>query len=61
MNASVRCMVWGTMPLGGFAGGLLGSTIGLRLTLWVAALGALTAFVWILFSPVAVLRSIPNV
>ncbi len=60
MNASVRFMVWGTMPLGGFAGGVLGSTIGLRPTLWVAACGSLAAFMWIRLSPVPAVRTMPT-
>ncbi len=32
MNASVRFIVWGTMPLGGLAGGILGTLIGVRAT-----------------------------
>ncbi len=39
MNATIRFLVWGTMPLGGLVGGVLGSTIGIRPTLLVAAIG----------------------
>lgn len=60
MNASVRFMVWGTMPIGGLLGGALGATIGLRPTLWVAAAGSLSAFLWIRFSPVPSVRTIPT-
>mgnify|MGYP001327309020 CR=1 FL=1 len=60
MNASVRFMVWGTMPVGGFAGGVLGAWIGLRPTLWVAGAGALTAFLWIAFSPLPGVRTMPS-
>ncbi|MDQ1549967.1 MAG: hypothetical protein QOD27_1625, partial [Microbacteriaceae bacterium] len=35
MNATMRFLVWGTMPLGGFLGGVLGATIGVRETLLV--------------------------
>ncbi|MER5351429.1 MFS transporter [Kitasatospora sp. NPDC002551] len=35
MNASVRFVVWGTLPLGAAAGGLLGSVAGLRPAIWV--------------------------
>jgi MFS family permease len=60
MNATMRFMVWGTMPLGALAGGALGGTIGLRPTLWIAAAGGLLAFVPPLFSPVRRLASIPE-
>ena len=60
MNATMRFMVWGTMPLGALAGGALGGAIGLRQTLWVAAAGGFLAFVPPLFSPVRRLASIPE-
>jgi MFS family permease len=41
MNATMRFLVWGTMPIGSAVGGALGQVIGLRPTLWIAALGAL--------------------
>ena len=60
MNASMRFMVWGTMPFGSLAGGVLGSAIGLRPTLWVAAIGGLFAIVWVTARPVLELREIPS-
>jgi MFS family permease len=60
MNASVRFMVWGTLPLGGFLGGALGSTIGIRPTLWVSAVGQAAAFVWLLPSPIPSMKDIPE-
>jgi predicted MFS family arabinose efflux permease len=60
MNASVRFLVWGTLPLGGFLGGALGSTIGIRPTLWVAAVGQAAAFLWLLPSPIPSMREIPE-
>jgi MFS family permease len=60
MNASVRFLVWGTLPIGGFLGGALGSTIGIRPTLWVAAVGQATAFFWLLPSPIPKMREIPE-
>ena len=30
MNASIRFIVWGTMPIGGFLGGVLGEAFGIR-------------------------------
>lgn len=37
MTASMKFFVMGAMPLGSFLAGLLGSTLGLRATLWVIA------------------------
>jgi MFS family permease len=60
MNATMRFMVWGTIPIGAFVGGTLGSTIGLRPTLWVAAAGSLLAFLPPLLSSVRTLEQIPE-
>ena len=35
----MRFLVWGTMPIGALIGGILGSTIGVRETLLVSAIG----------------------
>jgi hypothetical protein len=43
MNATVRFLMWGAMPLGGLAGGALGSLLGIRPTLWVCATGMMLA------------------
>ena len=60
MNATMRFMVWGTIPIGAFLGGVLGSTIGLRPTLWVSAIGGCLPFLPVLFSPVRSLERIPE-
>ena len=51
-NASRRFLVWGVIPLGDLAGGALASTIGLRETMFVGAIGAPLAVVPILLSPI---------
>jgi MFS family permease len=59
MNASVRFLVWGTLPLGGITGGALGTWIGLRPTVLVCALGMWSAALWVIFSPLYGLRDVP--
>ena len=59
MNATMRFLVWGTLPLGGLLGGVLGSTIGVRQTLFVAALGGSLVFVPVFFSPLRGMRELP--
>jgi predicted MFS family arabinose efflux permease len=61
MNASVRFIVWGTMPLGGLAGGALGEWIGIRGTLWISAVLEALAVIWVICSPLRRLRDIPSV
>jgi hypothetical protein len=60
MNATMRFLVWGTMPLGAFIGGVLGSTIGVRGALLVAAIGGCMAFVPVLLSPLRTMRELPH-
>ncbi len=60
MNATMRFIVWGTMPLGAFLGGVLGSLIGVRETLLVAAVGGSLAWLPVFLSPLRSLRELPS-
>ena len=60
MNATMRFFVWGTIPVGTFLGGVLGSTIGIRATLLVAAIGAVLPLLPVYFSPLRGLRELPR-
>lgn len=60
VNASMLFIMWGVIPIGSLVGGLLGSTIGLRQTLAVGALGMSLAFIWVLFSPIWRVRRQPS-
>jgi MFS family permease len=60
MNASMRWIVWGTLPLGSFLGGGLGSLLGPRIAIEIAVFGGALAFLWVLLSPVRSLQAIPE-
>jgi MFS family permease len=60
VNASMLFIMWGVIPIGSLLGGLLGTTIGLRPTLTVGAVGMSLAFIWVLFSPIRGLRRQPS-
>ena len=60
MNSVIRFMVWGTMPIGALLGGALGTWIGLRPAIWVAAIGASFTFLPILLSPVRSIETMPE-
>jgi predicted MFS family arabinose efflux permease len=58
-NATVRFVIWGTIPLGALLGGWFGAALGVRTGLWIAVLGGLTAVLPLLLSPVRDLREVP--
>lgn len=60
MNASVRFIVYGTMPLGGFLGGVLGDLVGVLPTLWVATAGGFLACLPVVLSPLIGMRDLPD-
>ncbi len=60
MNATIRFMVWGTMPLGALLGGVLGSTIGVRETMLVAAIGGMFPWLSVYLSPLRTMRELPT-
>lgn len=60
MNAVMRFLVWGTIPLGSLTGGALASTIGLRPTLFAGAIAGTFTFLPILLSPIRSLERVPE-
>jgi hypothetical protein len=60
MNATMRFLVWGTMPLGSIVGGVLGEVFSVRTALWVAAVGGCLAFLPIFLSPLRSMRHLPT-
>ncbi|QFZ17487.1 MFS transporter [Saccharothrix syringae] len=61
MNASIRFLAWGSIPLGALAGGALAGWIGVRGTLWVAAAGMVASVLWLVLSPLRAMRDVPEV
>jgi MFS family permease len=51
---------YGLRPVGALAGGALGSTIGLRSTLWIATTAACAGVLWLLPSPIPRMRTLPE-
>jgi MFS family permease len=60
MNAVMRFIVWGTIPLGSLIGGALGSRIGLQQTIWVGVIGGLLSFLPVAVSPLWGVEEMPE-
>ncbi len=60
MNATVRFLVWGVMPIGSFLGGVLGAAVGVRTTLVVTAAATCLGFLPIFLSPLRTMRTLPT-
>lgn len=60
MNASYRFIITGVAPIGALLGGYLGTVIGLRFTLFVGAIGTMSALLWVIFSPLPRLKKLPD-
>jgi MFS family permease len=59
MNATMRFLVWGTMPVGALIGGVLATQFGSRDALWIAAVGSLFSPIWVIASPLRRMRDLP--
>ena len=60
MNAAMRWIVWGTIPLGSLAGGAIAQAFTLRDALWVGAIGGAPTFLWVLLSPLRSIVTMPE-
>jgi MFS family permease len=60
MNASIRCVVWGVMPIGSLLGGWLGERWGLVPTLWIGIVGQLLAVLPVAVGPFFRIRTLPD-
>ena len=60
MNATMRFIVWGTIPIGSLMGGLLATLLPVRVALVIVALGSFASVPWVLFSPLRSLREMPE-
>jgi MFS family permease len=60
MNSSYLLLSLGTGAIGALLGGILGGSIGLRLTIALGALGVSLAWLWLFFSPLRTLDKLPS-
>jgi MFS family permease len=59
MNATMRWFVWGTIPIGGLLGGVVGTVLGVREAMVIGAIGEVASILPVLFSPVRRIREMP--
>ncbi|MEV8440306.1 MFS transporter [Actinosynnema sp. NPDC051121] len=59
MNASIRFLTWGAMPVGAVVAGALAEWVGVRGTLWVASAGMVLSVLWVVLSPLRSMRDVP--
>lgn len=52
MNATVRTIIWGTIPIGAFIGGLIGTAYGLLAAIYVGIAISAMSGLWILSGPI---------
>jgi MFS family permease len=60
MNASIRCLVWGVMPISALVAGALGGVLGVVPIIWISFVGGILAGLWVLFSPLPRMRDLPT-
>jgi len=60
MNATVRFLVWGTIPIGNVIGGLIATTFGVHETIWLSAILGFVPALFPLFSPVRKIKVMPE-
>jgi MFS family permease len=60
MNATMRFIVWGTIPIGATVGGVIATSVGVTQALWVGSILGCTAFLPVFLGPVRKLRDFPT-
>jgi MFS family permease len=60
MNASIRFVVWGVMPLGSLLAGWLGTVLGIQASLWIAVAGTVLGALPVVLSPLTRMRELPR-
>ncbi|MBA2717636.1 MAG: MFS transporter [Chloroflexi bacterium] len=60
MNATMRFLVWGGIPIGSLIGAALSEIVGVRTTIWISAILGLFAFLPVFLSKVRTIQTIPT-
>lgn len=60
MNASIRFVVWGVMPIAALAAGAMGAAWGAVTTIWIGAFGGLASALFVVIGPFWTMRVLPD-
>jgi MFS family permease len=60
MNATMRFIVWGTIPIGATLGGIIATSMGVTQALWIGSILGCTTFLPVFLGPVRRLREFPS-
>lgn len=60
MNASIRFLVWGPIPIGAFLAGVLGSSVGVVTTMWIGVAVQAFSSLPVLLSPLITMGDLPR-
>lgn len=60
MNASIRCVVWGVMPIGSLLGGVIGERLGIAPALWISIVGMVLGVLPVAIGPFFGMRTLPD-
>lgn len=60
MNASIRFVVWGVMPISALLAGALGTWLGTVPTMWIGALGGVLSALFVVIGPFWGMRELPD-
>jgi predicted MFS family arabinose efflux permease len=60
VQGAKRTVNYGIRPIGALIGGALGTLLGVQPALWIATVGAVAGTLWVLFSPIATMRELPE-
>jgi predicted MFS family arabinose efflux permease len=60
VNSAMHLLFRGLIPLGALAGGALAAVIGVRPTMFIGSIGFLLSALWLVFSPIRRLRTLPS-
>jgi MFS family permease len=60
MNATMRFIVWGTIPVGSILGGAIATAISVPTAIWIGAIGSFLAVGPLVLTPVRTLTAMPD-